>query len=66
MSTATDMITAIETALASNAGVVSITVDGESVRYDRMQALKELEYWKKEASKESGTRPTFAGIKLNF
>ncbi len=54
---ASDMVTLLEAALAKGAGVVQITVDGRTVRYDRAQAIKELEFWQRQAAKAAGTRP---------
>jgi len=59
-----DMVDTLEAALASNAGVVEVVVDGTRVRYDRAQALRELDYWKREAARKAGTRPKIASINL--
>lgn len=69
MSTATDMVTALETALAENVGVVEIrTSDGRTVRYDRDQALKELNFWEQRAQMEaqSGTTGGLRMCKATF
>jgi len=63
--TASEMVTLLETALATNAGVVSVTIDGLQVRYDRKQALAELEHWRRRAAAESGTMPRYATIDLS-
>ena len=61
------MIDALESALSENAGVVSVNVDGTSVRYDRQQALRELDYWKREQSRAQGRRPRASSVNLrNF
>jgi len=63
--TAAKMVAALEAALANNAGVVSVQVDGTATRFDRFQAISELNYWKRRVGAESGTRPLKARIKLN-
>ncbi len=65
MAKAQEMVKLIETALASNPGVVRITTDGQSVEWNREQALKELEYWQKQSLKASGTRPLFRGVDIS-
>ena len=64
MSTATDMVTALETFLATNVGVGSVTIDGQSVSYNRSQALLELDYWRREVAKENSTKPIVKQINL--
>lgn len=58
------MITILETALANNAGVVSVSIDGTTVQYDRAQALEELQYWERRAGKAAGRRPKVSSINL--
>jgi hypothetical protein len=63
---AQQMVTLIRTALAANPiGVVTVTVDGQTVEYDRRQALDELKFWQTEAAKESGRRPRSMSINLS-
>jgi len=52
MSTASEMVTAIETALAESPGVSSIRFkDGKSITYrSRAEMIKELAYWKSQVS----------------
>lgn len=59
------MITTIETALASNAGVVEVLVDGQRVKWDRAQAVRELEYWRRRVQEEAGQRPRISTINLS-
>ncbi len=64
--TAENMVAALETALASNVGVSSITVDGLTISYQsRAQMLSELRHWKDEVAKQSGKRPRAATIGLS-
>ena len=63
-STALKMIEALETALATNAGVVSVSVDGTTVQYDRATAMEELRYWKREDAKATGRKPKLSSINL--
>lgn len=65
MATASDMIVAIETALAATpVGLVQVTVDGQTVRYSRGEALDELRYWQRQAARANGSRPVSATINL--
>jgi hypothetical protein len=66
-SDAQSMIEALESALSENAGVVSVNVDGTSVRYDRQQALRELDYWQRQKAQQAGKRPRVSSVNLrNF
>lgn len=63
---ASEMVSLILTALQANpVGVLSITVDGQTVQYSRTQALEELKFWEKRALRESGLRPRVASIDLS-
>ena len=62
--TPSEMVETLETALQNNAGVVSVTVDGTTVRYDRAQAMKELDYWRRRAARQQGRRPRVSSISL--
>lgn len=59
------MIDAIKCQLQTNAGVVSITVDGQTIRYDRKQALDELIYWENKEKLENKTRVRSGQIRLD-
>lgn len=61
---ASEMVELIETALSQNPLVAQITVDGETVRMDRRQAMQELAYWRKQVAKEAGTFTRFRGVDL--
>jgi hypothetical protein len=63
--TAAEMVELLKTALETNAGVVSVNVNGQSVTYGRDQALRELTFWEERAGQEAGTRPIWAGINLS-
>lgn len=59
------MVQILMTALQTQpAGVVSVTVDGQVVTYNRQQAIQELSFWEKRAAQESGRRPRIASINL--
>lgn len=62
---AQEMIDNLECFLKSNAGVSSINVDGQSIRYNREQALKELRYWQTQEKIQQGKRKRSGRIKLN-
>lgn len=65
MAIADDMVTAIETALQDSPGVVEIqTPDGTRVKYDRGQALSELQYWKRQQQIAANTRQKVKQIDL--
>lgn len=58
------MVTALQTALGTGAGVVSVTVDGRKVEYDRAQALVELRFFENRVARAAGTRPVASQINL--
>ena len=63
---AKEMVKLLEDFLSSTTpGVRQITVDGQTVSYDRDSALKELDHWRKKAAKESGTRSLFRGFDID-
>ncbi len=61
---ARSMATALEEQIASGAGIVSVSVDGTNVQFDRGQAMKELQYWRKEITRYSRTRSRMSNIGL--
>jgi len=63
--TAAEMVDLLKTALETNAGVVTVNVNGLNVTYNRDQALRELTFWERRAGREAGTRPVTAGINLS-
>lgn len=63
--TAQQMVDLITAALAASpVGVVSVSVDGQTVSYSRSQAIDELKFWQRQAAKEAGKRPRAARIYL--
>lgn len=63
---AADMVSAISTALQQNPGaVVSVSIDGQTVTYNRKQAMDELKYWEDVYSEEDGGRPRARTITLS-
>lgn len=61
--TAKQMVDLLEAKLASNIGIDSVTVDGQTVRFvSREETIKELDYWKRQAAKQGGKRKLFRGI----
>lgn len=58
------MVDKLEQFLSSNIGVDTINVDGQQVRFNRSQAMKELNYWKSVAAKEQHKRSLFRGFNL--
>lgn len=65
MATDAEMVEVLRNALATGAGVVSISVDGVTVSYSREQALRELQFWEKRAARASGRRPRIVSIDLS-
>jgi hypothetical protein len=65
-STDAQMVTLLKAALAASPiGVVSVTVDGETIQYSRKQALDELHFWEARAAVTAGTRPRSKRIDLS-
>jgi hypothetical protein len=62
---AENMVTMLETFLASNVGVNTVTIDGQTVSYNRSQALTELKYWRDQVAKEGGTRKVIKTVNLS-
>ncbi|HUX00224.1 MAG TPA: hypothetical protein VMY35_04525 [Phycisphaerae bacterium] len=58
-------IAAIETFLASGQGVASVTIDGMTTKFDRTQAIRELDFWRRELSKASAHKPVLGRIRLS-
>jgi len=61
MATPAEIVTAIETAMASRAtsgaaGVVSVTIDGVSTSYSFDEAVKALQFWERRAAVAAGKR----------
>jgi hypothetical protein len=65
-STAAEMVALITQALKDNpVGVVTVTVDGQSTTWSRVQAIAELKFWQQQLATETGTRPRAASINLS-
>ena len=60
---AEQMVTKLEAILLENAGVQSVSIDGQSVSYADLKA--EHEYWRQRVLKESGKRPVISMIRLD-
>jgi len=58
------MVATLESELSTGAAIVSIAVDGTTVRYDRRQALEELKYWRNRLASLNGKRPRVGQINL--
>lgn len=62
---ASKMIEALETALTTNVGVLSITVDGQQIRYaSRKEMVDELKMWSRKLARQEGRRPISGTIDL--
>lgn len=64
MSQAEQMVKLLTDALSTNAAVAEVVIDGTTVRYDRAQALKELEFWTLRADREANRRPLSRGVNI--
>jgi hypothetical protein len=64
MVNAKEMCQIIEDFLKTNAGTKQVTVDGQTIVFDRVQALEELKYWHREAARQAGSRRPFRGIDI--
>jgi len=56
------MVAKFEALLLENAGVQSVTIDGNSVAYTELE--ERYQFWKKRVQAERGTRPTLTTIKM--
>jgi len=59
---AEQMVAKYETLLATSAGLDTVSVDGQSVRYTDVEA--KYRYWKREVGREKNQRPQAASINL--
>jgi len=57
------MVAKYEALLAASAGLDTVSVDGQSVRYADVEA--KYRYWKREVARQSSQRPQAAGININ-
>ena len=65
LSFARKMVSQLETALIDGAGVVTVSADGVSTTFSRDQALKELEWWRKQVIRYSRRRSRVRGVNLS-
>jgi len=61
---AKQMVDSLESQIASGVGIVSVSVDGTSVDFDRSQAMKEIQFWRKEVTRYSRTRSRMSNFNL--
>ncbi len=59
---AEQMLAKYETLLQTSAGLDTVSVDGQSVRYIDVEA--KYRYWKREVAREKGERPQAASVNL--
>jgi hypothetical protein len=63
---AKEMVDTILTAMQANpVGIVSITIDGQTVQYSSTQAQDTLKFWEKRALRENGGRPRSMQVDLS-
>ena len=63
--TAESLLSSAETAMASNAGVAEVEVDGQRVKYDRGAGMSERSDLKREVAREAGSRPAVSCLDLS-
>ena len=61
---AKSMVEQLETTLATGAGVLSVSIDGTYVQFQRADALKELEHWRKQVARYSRAKSRFSTFNL--
>jgi hypothetical protein len=61
---AKSMVEQLETTLATGAGVVSVSIDGTYVQFQRNDALKELERWRKQVTRYSRAKSRYTTFNL--
>jgi hypothetical protein len=61
---AKSMVDVLEEQLASSALVIRMSVDGTYVEFDRPNAMKELQRWRKEVTRYSRTRSRMSNFNL--
>jgi hypothetical protein len=59
---AEQLLAKYETLLQTSAGLDTVSVDGQSVRYADVEA--KYRYWQREVARQAGTRPQAASINL--
>jgi hypothetical protein len=64
LETARKMVASLEEQMATGAGVMMVSVDGNMVQYNRAQAIKELEYWRKQVVRYSRSKSRFSSFNL--
>jgi hypothetical protein len=64
LETARKMVASLEEQMSTGAGVMMVSVDGNMVQYNRDQAIKELEYWRKQVVRYSRSKSRFSSFNL--
>jgi hypothetical protein len=59
-----EMVSILKEALQTGAAVVSVTIDGQIVQYNRKDAREELLFWERRAAREAG-RPRFIPVSFS-
>ena len=64
--TAQKNLAIIESAMAKNAGVAMVQVDGQTIRYQSPDALmKARDYWARRVAQEAGTKQRINSLNLS-
>lgn len=58
------MVDTLEAFLAQGVGIGEVVIDGQRVRYDRKQAMDELDYWRRRLAQSEGRRKRYSTIDL--
>ena len=65
LSFARKMVSQLETGLLTGAVIVQVSADGISTTFNRDQALKELEWWRKQVIRYGRKRSRVRGVNLS-
>lgn len=58
------MVAVFEQHLATGAGIFSVSIDGAYVQFQRADAIKELEMWRKQVIRYSRSKSRFSTFNL--
>lgn len=58
------MVAALEEQLLTGAGIFSVSIDGAYVQYQRENAIKELEHWRKQVIRYRRRNSRFTSFNL--
>lgn len=59
------MVAILEEQVETGAGIFSVSIDGAMVQFQRSDAIKELEHWRKQVIRYSRPRSRFSTFNLS-